>query len=387
MIIYSTPQPVLKDFNFSLSKCISVSFVGATNFSSQNAGVQSLILSEYPHILYIHCRAHLLQLALVHASSKYTPLKLVISAVSGLYSLFHASPKRTREFLSIQAILGEVTHKLVQPCENRLFSYDRAITVVTEQYESLLLCFESLYNDDEIGSETGRLFLLLRDESSLLYLTYLSNIYSPLCLLSQSFQSSSSSLLSGLNRLTAMLCVLREIVSYWTHILESVNSTVQSCFAKSVFIHRMSEEERCQAVQIYQSLLNSVISNIQERFNYKCACLAHFHSAIVQKPQTLNFSDLADLFHISDARLCSELQIFRQHLDSFSDIKYIMHFISDVENGCMFHENSLSSSLHYLSPTRHCCSRAIIFNNESHPLLRTFVTHSGAHFRTDSPLH
>jgi len=67
--------------DIDINKMTSCSF-----YAGCHSGVQVLLRKNNPALFYVHCRAHLLQLALVHASQKYAFIKRVISVLNSLYA-------------------------------------------------------------------------------------------------------------------------------------------------------------------------------------------------------------------------------------------------------------------------------------------------------------
>ena len=55
----------LRDLGLPIQNCISQSYDGASVMSGCRAGVQALFRREAPKAIYIHCKAHKLNLALV----------------------------------------------------------------------------------------------------------------------------------------------------------------------------------------------------------------------------------------------------------------------------------------------------------------------------------
>ena len=101
---------ILQKYNLTVSLIrlkynFSVSFDGAANVNGSRAGVIAILRKENLDILYVHCRAHMLQLALVHASSTNPRIKAVLSVVIRLYTNVHDSPKRLRELLVVEQLL------------------------------------------------------------------------------------------------------------------------------------------------------------------------------------------------------------------------------------------------------------------------------------------
>ena len=85
---------------------VAVSFDGAANFSGENGGVQSLLKQHSKTLRYIHCRSHLLQLALVHASNTRLCIKRVLNLCNRIYAFFAPHPARTRELTASGTLAG-----------------------------------------------------------------------------------------------------------------------------------------------------------------------------------------------------------------------------------------------------------------------------------------
>jgi len=73
---------------------VAASFDGGSNFSGARRGVQALLKEHAPGLLFVHCRAHLLQLALLNACERSREVKAVISSLNQLFSVFSKSHKR-----------------------------------------------------------------------------------------------------------------------------------------------------------------------------------------------------------------------------------------------------------------------------------------------------
>jgi len=68
----------LAKFNLNPANIVAVSFDGASNMSGQHAGIQALLKKQAPDLIFIHCRSHMLQLAMVKASNNIPHIKRVI---------------------------------------------------------------------------------------------------------------------------------------------------------------------------------------------------------------------------------------------------------------------------------------------------------------------
>jgi cobalamin-dependent methionine synthase I len=97
---------------------------GASNMSGLYRGVQARIRQQYPEAVYTHCKAHCLNLAIVHASN-CTYVRNMMATVQTVAFAFNMSAKR---LLNFQETLGcdptsreemEERQKLQSLCETR----------------------------------------------------------------------------------------------------------------------------------------------------------------------------------------------------------------------------------------------------------------------------
>nr|XP_039248008.1 uncharacterized protein LOC120325898 [Styela clava] len=159
-------------WNLDPKKMVSCSFDGAANFAGKRGGVQALLRQKInPNLIFIHCRGHLLQLALVRASVLSKDISKAISLMSSMHSFFDRSPKRLSTLENIQISLDQ-KKKLVQPSWTRWLSHERSLSVVLGSLEAILIALESIYQDGgDFCSDAGGLLLILRCEKTIAVLS------------------------------------------------------------------------------------------------------------------------------------------------------------------------------------------------------------------------
>ena len=68
-------------------------FDGAATFSGDKTGVQRRLKELSPHVLFVHCCCHVLQLASVQAANATPGIKHGYTTLMTLWKFFHYSPK------------------------------------------------------------------------------------------------------------------------------------------------------------------------------------------------------------------------------------------------------------------------------------------------------
>ena len=86
--IYATLVDCLKVKRVQISKLIGMGFDGAGTFSGKHKGVQTLLKSNSPHSIFVHCHCHLLQLACVQAANSTPGIKQVYITLTTLWKFF-----------------------------------------------------------------------------------------------------------------------------------------------------------------------------------------------------------------------------------------------------------------------------------------------------------
>ena len=200
--------------DIDINKMTSCSFDGGANYAGCHSGVQALLRKNNPALFYVHCRAHLLQLALVHASQKYAFIKRVLSVLNSLYAYFSRHPKKQRHLEEIEVALSGRSQKLVQPGKTRWLSYSKSIAVVLKQYSCILITLEHEHKTGgDLASEAGGLLLELRKHSTFSTMYYLDIVLQALAKLSQLFQSSCTTLQHAMSSAAGTITFMKEIDS------------------------------------------------------------------------------------------------------------------------------------------------------------------------------
>ena len=131
--------------------------------------------------MFVHCRSHLLQLALVKSAADIIEVKRTLALLNKLYSLFSKSPKRLFVLQATQLAVDGMSHKLVQPGTTRWLSYEGSVDVVCKHYAAICLALESIYADaGDLSCDAMQCVLLqLRKSSTVCILHMLHSILQP----------------------------------------------------------------------------------------------------------------------------------------------------------------------------------------------------------------
>ena len=133
---------------------------------------QTLLREHSPDLISVHCRRHLLQLALVRSANNAPDVKRTLAMLNKLHSLLHhcPKPKPLSVLTAAQVAIDGLSHKLVQPGETSWLSCDGSVQVVCQHYGAICMSLqlEAIYADaGSLSCDADGLLLQMRDRAAL----------------------------------------------------------------------------------------------------------------------------------------------------------------------------------------------------------------------------
>lgn len=256
----------LATFGLLPDQLAAASFDGAANMSGVRGGVQALLKRSAPSLVFVHCRSHLLQLALVKASNSVTEVKQTLASLNTLYSLFSHSPLRLHILQQTEIAVDGMAHKLVQPGPTRWLSFEGSVTVVLKHYAAICIALETIYVESGTKScEAGGLLLTLRKTSTLQFLHVLRYFLQPLARLSRTLQSSSGDIAAAMAVVKATIAALRDDFNL-VSIKEQCADMIKEAAAAGVRFEDdgLSEKQKDAICAKYHKL---IVDNLDTRFS------------------------------------------------------------------------------------------------------------------------
>lgn len=135
---------------------------GAGNMSGKRRGVQARIQQQIPNAVYTHCRAHCLNLAIVHACSE-TFVKNMIGTVQTVAFAFNYSSKRLLKYQDTLETDPQSTEamgnrsKLANLCDTRWTARAKALDTFLCSYSTVVNALEFLADDMDAKAAAYRL--------------------------------------------------------------------------------------------------------------------------------------------------------------------------------------------------------------------------------------
>ena len=154
--IASAILDVLPKWNLNIKNCRGQGYDGASNMSSVRRGTQALLLEECPLAVYTHCRAHCLNLAIVHSCDQ--PLiRNMLGTLKETCNFFKYSPKRNNLLLCVIEKDSPDAKKttLKNMCKTRLVERHKAYEVFFALFLCIMRALEVMANERPFAGQYG----------------------------------------------------------------------------------------------------------------------------------------------------------------------------------------------------------------------------------------
>ena len=101
--IADTLLHILQEWGFNMSGLVGQGYDGASVMSSSRNGVQAKVAEKYPNATYVHCKSHVLNLAISSGCKAVRSIQNLFDNVSKLTWFLTGSAKRKEIFLQTAA--------------------------------------------------------------------------------------------------------------------------------------------------------------------------------------------------------------------------------------------------------------------------------------------
>jgi len=156
------------------------SYDGAACMQGQYSGVRSYIQDKNPQAIYIWCFSHILNLVIVDTCDKSTSMRNFFGELQSLKSFMRAR-KRTAVFKEqqIKVYPDQMVCRIKNFSTTRWTSHDRAISIIHDKYEALLMTLEELTNspDRDCSSTAKNLYIIISSFTFVLNLKLMKKIF------------------------------------------------------------------------------------------------------------------------------------------------------------------------------------------------------------------
>jgi hypothetical protein len=137
-VLFELVKKVMTDHGLELGNIVGECFDGASNMSGVRKGVAARMKECSPRGVYVHCYAHILNLALQDTMSDVKPLRNALGTLQSLYNFLEGSPKRHCLFESVEVDGDQLLLTLKSLSETRWSCRWDAVKAVTEQMRKIV---------------------------------------------------------------------------------------------------------------------------------------------------------------------------------------------------------------------------------------------------------
>ena len=178
---------LLEKFSVTPEKLVAQTYDGAHVMSGVAGGTQAIVKKLYRDADYIHCKAHVLNLVLLHACN-YQDTRKFLTTLSTLASFFTQSPKRDSE------LKNYIQRKIPNVCKVKWAYTSRMVNIVEAHYSELPSCLGEMYLGNvkwvgETCSLARGLHSFMLEFDTIFYLKVFSAVFSFTDILYQTLQT------------------------------------------------------------------------------------------------------------------------------------------------------------------------------------------------------
>lgn len=186
-------KSIILSLNLDIQNLRAQCYDGAANMRGSYNGVASRILRDSPVAMYIHCRAHVLNLCIVSCCTGVTSIRNTFHVLQSLYNFIEKSPKRHGIFEKIQKCNqyfsgGTLTLKSLS--DTRWYCRVEAVRSLLDNFETTIAALNEIAEiDPTYGGEANSLLKCIEDFNFIFNLLLLRRVLTQCDILSNTLQS------------------------------------------------------------------------------------------------------------------------------------------------------------------------------------------------------
>lgn len=274
----------LREHNISIADMRAQGYDDASNMSGRHNGVQALVRNHTPSAVYVHCKAHCLNLAIVHACKEQcVHVRTMMGTVQEVGFAFHYSAKRMEAFLdelsgnaAVKEALNRKT-KIAKLGETRWISRSDALTTFKNAFPVVVDSLEYLQgqNDDKAGMHLNA----IPRYDFLISLMVCEHVLRLVVHLTYYLQDSSCDMVSAIEECQVVLAQLRAEpadIEVWNALYQEANNLGQRYGIEPSISRRVGRQQHRPNVpadtpsdywrrSLYNIVLDHIITEIEDR--------------------------------------------------------------------------------------------------------------------------
>ena len=300
----------LQEWGFNMSGLVGQGYDGASVTSSSRNGVQAKVAEKYPNATYVHCRSHVLNLAISSGCKAVRSIQNLFDNVSKLTWFLSGSAKRKEIFLQTAAAsddsellsalvacadedeedesaktLEEGSKRQTVPkfCATRWSAKVTTLSALLANYGSVLLALDEISSSSsgDAKRDASAYSRLLQDSEFIVALTVSQFVLSFLAQVTKSLQAKSCNLGDAYQSVTlAKECIKsargdeswQKVWSRISQVADSINVTLIKPRTTTVQRHRANAAHNDQPsdyyrINVFYPFIDHVVGELETRFS------------------------------------------------------------------------------------------------------------------------
>ena len=197
--LYQLVKTVFRDLDLKLEEIVGECFDGASNMSGVHRGLAARMKETSAQAIYIHCYAHLLNLAVQDTLTNVEVLRNALGTIQSLFNFIEGSAKRHAIFQAVAADENSLVTTLKSQSKTRWSCRWEAVKSVRGQLPQIISALLQLLNEPDCKTYTDSCALLnaVCDFNFVFGLNLLKIILSTTSSLSSDLQSQTMSVITA----------------------------------------------------------------------------------------------------------------------------------------------------------------------------------------------
>ena len=139
--LYNAVKKLFQDKGIPVTNVIGFGSDNCATMMGAKSGFQTLLKKDVPSVFIMGCVCHSFALCANHAVKVFP--SLFETFLKDVSSYFSRSSKRLHDFCTIQDVVKTARHKIPKLAQTRWLSRGKLIKIILEQWDALLLYFQS----------------------------------------------------------------------------------------------------------------------------------------------------------------------------------------------------------------------------------------------------
>ena len=168
--LFNSFKHLFEERNIPITNMIGFGSDNCSTMLGKRNGFQKLLRDILPSVFVLGCVCHSFALSASHAASVLPPF--LEPLLKDITSHFSRSSKRQNDFTTIQDVVQTVNHRISKLAQTRWLSRENVVSRILEQWEVLVLYFQSESRNDKVdgASKIYKLLVARRTKHMLCFL-------------------------------------------------------------------------------------------------------------------------------------------------------------------------------------------------------------------------